>query len=111
MARQALAVQEATRSGLTPAYTAAHVDGFAVPNSGKEMIHVKSGGTGATVTFVTTPTVDGQAVADRSVVMGTNTERMLGPFPPNIYNQADGTMWIDFSSITTMTIGAFRNSS
>jgi hypothetical protein len=111
MARQAMVVQEVTRSGLTPAYTAAHVDGFAIPNSGKEMIHVKTGGTGATVTFTTTQVIDGLAVADRAIVLGTSQDRMFGPFPPSIYNQADGTLWVDFSSTATVTIGAFRNSS
>lgn len=111
MARTALTVQEIVRSGLTPSYSAANVDGHSLPNSGKEMFHVKSGGTGVTVTIQTPGTVDGQAVADRTVVLGTSTERMIGPFPPSIYNQSDGTVYIDFSQVATITCGAFRNSS
>lgn len=111
MARTALTVQEISRNAITPSYGSANVDGHSYPNSGKEFFHVKTGGTGATVTVQTPGTVDGNAIADKSYVLGTNTERMIGPFPPSVYNQADGSVYIDFSSVTTVTIGAFRNSS
>lgn len=109
MARTALAVQDTSRSGLTPAYTAANVDGHAVANTGREMLHVKTAGTGCTVTLVTPGTVDGQAIADRAIVIGTSAERMIGPFPTGVYNQP-GTpdLWVDFSAVTSVTIAAVR---
>ena len=108
MARQALAAQQVVRSGLTPSYTAAHVDGFAIPNDGVTFLHVKTGGTGATVSFPIPNPVDGQTVPAKSVVIGTNTERMIGPFPPGTYNQPGGEVYADFSSITTVTVAAVR---
>jgi hypothetical protein len=36
---------------------------------------------------------------------------MIGPFPPGSYSQPDGSTYIDFSAVTSVTIGAFRNSS
>ncbi len=68
MPRTALAVQEITRAGLTPSYSAANVDGHSILNGGREVLHVKTGGTACTVTIQTPGTVDGQAVADRTVV-------------------------------------------
>lgn len=106
--RTALAVQQISRSGLTPAYTAANVDGHAIPNSDGMFLHVKTVGTGCTVTVEIPGTVDGQAVTNRSIVLGTNTERMIGPFPPSTYNQADGSVNVNFSAVTAVTCAAFR---
>jgi hypothetical protein len=109
MARTALAVQAITRAGLTPAYTAANADGHAIANDGSTMLHVKTVGTACTVTVVTPGTVDGQAIADRTIALGTNTERMIGPFPPRTYNQ-DGAVHVDFSAVTAVTVAAVRTS-
>lgn len=111
MARTALTVQQVRRSGLTPSYGAANVDGHSVPNDGQTVIHVKTGGTGCTVNLKIPGTVDGQAVADKQIVIGTSAERFIGPFPPQTYNQSDGSVHVDFSSVTTVTIAAIRPSS
>jgi hypothetical protein len=109
MARTALSVQQVVRTGLTPSYGAANGSGgHSLPNSGVEMVHVKTGGTGCVVTIQTPGTVDGLAVPDRTITIGTNSERMIGPFPPGVYNQADGSIYIDFDSVTTVTIAAIR---
>lgn len=106
--RTALAIQQVSRSGLTPAYAAANVDGHSLPNGGSEFVHVKTGGTACTVTVQTPGNVDGQAVADRTIVIGTTSERMIGPFPPSIYNQGASEVFLDFSAVASVTIGAFR---
>lgn len=108
MARTALTVQQIVRGGLTPSYAAANADGHSLPNGGTEFIHVKTGGTGTTVTIQTPGTVDGLAVAERTIVIGTSSERMIGPFPRQTYNQAADEVYIDFSSVTTVTIAAIR---
>ena len=109
--RTALAVQQISRVGLTPAYTAANVDGHSIPNSDGMFLHVKTGGTACTVTLVIVSTVDGQTVANKTVVIGTTSERMIGPFPPNTYNQADGSVNVDFSAVTAVTVAAIRPTS
>jgi hypothetical protein len=110
MARTALTVQQVTRAGLTPAYSAAPVDGHSILNGGKELLHVKTGGTACNVTIQTPGSVDGQAVADRVVAIGTSSERIIGPFPPDIYNQASGEIYVDFSAVTSVTVAALRPS-
>ena len=111
MARTALTVQTISRSGITPTYSAANVDGHSIPADGIAFVHVKTVGTGCTVSVPVPKTVDGQAVTSRSYVIGTNSERMIGPFKSDPYGQADGTVSIDFSAVTAVTIGAFRNDS
>lgn len=109
MARSALAPQQINRSGITPAYTTPNAAGHSVVNDGRTFLHVKTGGTGLTVTAETPGTVDGQAVADRAYVIGTNTELMIGPFPPSDYDQPDGSgINFDFSATTSVTIAALR---
>lgn len=108
MARTALAVQQARRSGLTPAYTAANVDGHSIPNDGQTVLHVKTVGTAANVSLKIPGTVDGQSVTDKVIALGTNTERIIGPFPPGTYNQPDGSVNVDFSAVTAVTVAALR---
>src|ERR1051325_1560167 len=109
MARTALTVQQVNRTGLTPSYAAANALGHSLNNSGREAIHIKAGGTAVVVTIQTPGTVDGQAIADRTINVGTNSEKMIGPFPPDVYNQpGSADVYIDFDQVTSITIAALR---
>ncbi len=99
MATVTLAVQTLARAGITPSYTASGAspllniaDTFRFQNDGKVLLHFKKTGAGdCTVTIQTPETVDGLAVSDRTVtVPATTGDVMIGPFPPNHYNQAGG---------------------
>lgn len=111
MARTALTVQQISRAGLTPSYAAANVDGHSMPADGVAFAHVKTVGTGCTVTVPIPKTVDGQAVSSKTYVIGTNSERMIGPFKSDPYGQSDGTVNLDFSAVTAVTVAGFRNDS
>lgn len=109
MARTASAVQQIVRTGLTPAYSAANADGHSIANDGRVFQHIKNGsGSSINVTAQTPATVDGLAVAERVVAIPAGEERMIGPFQPGIYNQADGSVYIDYSAVTTVTVATFR---
>jgi hypothetical protein len=111
MPRTAITPQQVTRAAITPTYGAGDaVNGHQYLNGGSEFIHVKTGATGTTVTVNIPKTVDGQAVTNKTYVLGTNTERMIGPFPPDTYNQADGNVYIDLSSAATVTLAVIRGS-
>lgn len=110
MARTTLAVQTISRDGITPSFTAANVDGHEINNSGRMFLYVKNGDASPiTVTIVTPGTVDGLAVADKTVTVPATDEEVIGPFPPQYYNQAPGetdTVFVDFSAVTSVTIAA-----
>lgn len=111
MARAALTVQPVTRLGIEPGYVAAEADGNSFNNTGREFLHIKNGATDCVVTVKTPRTVDGQAVTERTVTVTGTEERMIGPFPPAIFNQggADGdVVFVDYDDVTNVTVGVFR---
>lgn len=114
-----LAVQQIARGGLAPAYTAAGAspllnvtDTFKWNNTGKEFLHVKKSGAGAcTLTIKTPGTVDGLAVAERTINVPASTgDVMVGPFPPGIYNAPGTNMAEGFtvSEVTGLTVAIVR---
>jgi hypothetical protein len=111
MPRTALNPQTVTIAGLTPAYTAANVDGHSIVTNGRQFLHVKNGG-GApiTVTVQTPVTVKGRAVAEDTVTVTNAQERMIGPFTVGVHDQASGAdrgkVYVDFSAITSVTVAA-----
>src|SRR5687767_2011294 len=110
MPRSALAVQQVERAGLTPAFTAANVDGHSSANTGKEALYVTNGSGGSiNVTVVTPGTVDGLAVADRVIAVPAGQSRIIGPFPPLAYDQpGTNAVHVDFSAVTSVTVAALR---
>ena len=110
MARTQLMVQQIARLGLNPTYSAA--DGSnqnAFANDGRTFLHVKNGGgSSINVTIDTPGTVDGLAVTNLVVAVPNAGERIIGPFPANVYNQSDGMAYVDWSAVTSVTVAALR---
>lgn len=110
-----LAIQEITNLGLAPAYVAAAAGGDKIPNPDADtFLHVKNGGgSSINVTIATPGTVPGSgglAIEDRVVAVPNGGERMIGPFPAELYaNPADASkLAITYSGVTSVTVGAFR---
>lgn len=111
MARSALTVQALARTGLEPSFAAANADGNSWNNTGREFLHVKNGATDVVVTVQTPRTVDGQAVTARTVTVPATEERMIGPFPPAIFNQGGAlgdVVHVDYDDESNVTVGVFR---
>jgi hypothetical protein len=100
-------VQSIVAAGIVPSYAAAaSSDKFA--NNGRTYLHVKNGG-GApiTVTIVTQYTAGGLALADQAVSVANGAEKVIGPFPTDLYNDANGETTVTYSATTSVTAGAF----
>lgn len=107
MAASEITIQAISRSGLTPSYEAANVDGNYFANGGNEFIHVKNGDSSPhTVTIETPNTVDGLEIADRVVSVPATSEKIIGPFPAGTYNDGSGNVNISYDAITSMTVAA-----
>jgi hypothetical protein len=109
MARQTKTVQVIARTGTIPTYAAATAtDGHKFANDGNTFLHVKNGGgSSINVTIQTPGTVDGLTVSDLVVAVAAGAEKMIGPFPPGIYNQS-GEVYVDWSAVTSVTMAAIK---
>lgn len=114
MARGTITVYDVERSGLTPLYSTGNTgDGDKFQNDGNTFLHVTNAGETNTLTISTPGTVDGLAVADRTVTLNTDCSLFIGPFSPAQYNQVgtdDGYVYISYndSGDTPPQVGAFR---
>ena len=84
-------------------------EGHRFPNDGRTFIAAINTAGATTFTFQTPGTQDGLAIADRDEVIPINAVgEFYGPFPPGIYNQPDGTVFIDVDTEATCSLAAFR---
>jgi hypothetical protein len=126
MSTVTLSVQTAARAGLTTTYTASGAspllnvaDTFIFQNTGKEyLLFQKTGATACVVTIDTPGTVDGLAVAQRTVTVGAGSGDAIattplviaGPFPPATYNTPGTSMFSGFTldNITGLSVRIIR---
>lgn len=111
MARTTLGLTSTVRSsGVLFSPSAANVDGHSIDNSSEQVFVYVNNGSGAsiTVSFPIPKTIDGCAVADKTVTIGAGANRMIGPFPKGIYNQTGDLLHVNFSSVTSVTVAAVK---
>lgn len=103
------AQQIGVNPALVPAYVAPTVSDTVLPDD-RVFLHVKTAGTGTTVTIVTPTTGPGGfAVADASYVLGATAEQMIGPLTAAAFGDpTSGFVTVNYSSITTVTHAFFR---
>lgn len=108
MADVRITPQKLLPTGVTPAFTGSLLttNVYVVRNTGRCMVEVKKSGAGACDVTIDTPgSVGGLAIAQQVVnVIATTGDKMIGPFPPNIYNDGSGDVRITFSEITGLTM-------
>lgn len=93
--------QQIIRTGTEVTYEAVDsANGNQFQNDGRMFLHVVNAtGDNAVVAIATPNTVDGLAIADRSVTVTDAEERMIGPFPPNIYNDGNRLVQISYTVV------------
>ncbi len=103
-----LAAQTVSRVGLEATYATAGASGDEFDNNGVEFVHIKNGtGGDITVTIETPATVDGLAVAERTVVVTLAEDRFIGPFPRSVYNDSAAKVQLTYSAIN-LTIALLK---
>lgn len=112
-----LEVQDLSEAGLEPEYDSADVAGdvFADDGTQRTFLHVKNGGGDPiTVTVTAQETerpVPGMGImtkADLEVEVPAGEERMIGPFAPDAFKTASGTVEVEYSAVTSVTVAAIR---
>ncbi|MBI1188318.1 MAG: hypothetical protein GC206_13470 [Alphaproteobacteria bacterium] len=113
----ALSIQTLTEAGLEATFASATGGGdtFVNPNDERTFLWIVNGSGGdITVTFNRQPTtlpVSGHGnipLTDRAVVVTAGEERLIGPFPAAMYNNASGAVEVSYSGVTSLTVAAIR---
>lgn len=105
------ATQQLDDAGVAQTYqTPNAVDTYTFPNDGRVFLHVKKSGAGICNVGVITPgTVRGKAIADASIAIPASTgDKMIGPFAPDLYNDANGLVSVTFSEVTGLSVAVVR---
>jgi hypothetical protein len=112
MAITVLAIQTMSRDGLEPTFSAANADGHTFANNGRTFIQAfNDAAVDIEHTFATPGQVDGLDIEDLVVDIPAGEDRIIGPFPPSIYNTEPGVtdvVTLTFESVTTLTIAAIN---
>ena len=107
-ARADIAVEVIDRhTPIEPTQTSAVVaDYHKFLNDGRTFLFLIGGTADCLLTVQTPGTVDGLAIDDVTftVPLGATEFRMMGPFPPSIYNQADGKVYIDWQDANVANV-------
>ncbi len=104
MTRDAITVTSTVRAGVLPALTTpASGNGGEMANGGRTiMVYVNGlGAASVQATAVTIQQVDdpyGRKQNDGALTVTTDIVGVFGPFPPNLYNQTDGTVDFDYDA-------------
>lgn len=101
-------VQTVTRSGVQPTYNTAAVAGDEFINDGKIWTHIKNGAVILNITFETTITVDGLAVADLVVNVPATEEKVIGVFPTGWYNDGANKVQMTYDDESNVTIAVMK---
>jgi len=78
-------------------------------NIGREFVMFTNlSGAPITVTFDTPGTIDGLAIANRTVSVPSMANLLVGPWQPGIYNDASGLLSMTYSGVTSLTLQVFN---
>lgn len=83
---------------------------YLIRNDGKTLLHVKKSGAGICVVTVTPQTTDrGLAITPLAVsIPATTGDKFIGPFPPDVFNDINGDIYVTLSDITGLTVAAVQ---
>jgi len=113
----ALATTDITLAGVAPTLASAAAGGDDFFNGDDQRTYfmiTNGGGAAITVTFDAVPTAvnvpgfGSVAVSDTAVSIANGATRVIGPFPPQRFNNASGRVAVTYSGVTTVTVGVFR---
>lgn len=91
MALETLTVQTVDRVGAVITLASITIaGGFRFLNDGKTILYIVNDAGALTLNFTIQPTLDGEAVATKTVVVTASEVWRMGPFPTRWYNDANG---------------------
>lgn len=84
--------------------------GDQVLNDGKTFLYFKNTNAATrTVTLATGGSIGGLAIADLAITVAQNEEKIIGPFDPRLWNDANGYIQLTYSGVATLlTVSAIQ---
>jgi len=76
-------------------------------NDGKKLLlieHTNGVGSDVDLTVTTTKTVDGEAVADKTITIPAGERHLIGPFPTTVYNDGDAKVALAYEDHTDIEV-------
>jgi hypothetical protein len=104
----ALTSRQITPAGTAPALAAATAGGDTMDTGPTNMLHVKTGATGATVTVDSVTACSQGFDHNLAVVVGANSEAFIGPITAQYNQPTTGLANITYSQVATVTVEALR---
>ena len=105
MALETLSVQPVSRDGaLIALQSATAAGGFQYPNNGKTLLYFKNDAADCEMVFTIPVLVDGQSGLTRTIDVTANEAWVMGPFPVDIYNDADGNVLCTPEQVTITSL-------
>lgn len=103
-----LAYQRAAIGGTTLTMAAASGGGDKVAPDNDGLVLVTNGGGGSITVTVAVPgnTKYGGAEPDVAVAVGAGVSKLIGPFPQDLADPADGLVALTYSGVTSVTVAA-----
>ena len=111
MSRTALAVQTIAPNGAAALTTVTPdaANGMYWPNTGhEELVVVNNDAASKTVTIHSVPCSHGRT-GDMVLTVLAGAVEFVAPLDPAIWNQSDGTVYVDFSASTSVKVGVRRD--
>lgn len=104
-----LAVVSAVVSGAVYTPVAAAAGGDVFPNDGNTRLLVTNGG-GSSINVTVTPqnTVNGLSLSAVVVAVGAGVSKIIGPFPPQYFNNASNQVVLTYSGVTSVTVAVIN---
>jgi hypothetical protein len=104
--------QVVSLAGVGPAYSAAAGGGDTFDPDEDTFIHVKNGHSSPQTVTIATPRTDpgtGQPEADIAVAVPNGGERMIGPFPHEVFaDPTTGLASLTYSGVTALTLAVLK---
>jgi hypothetical protein len=106
-------IQNSSRAGFnfTTGAVAAAGGGDKWLGNGNELLYINNGGGSPitlTLVYGTGATIDGQTLPNKTVSVPAGQAMLVGPFPVNLFQDANLYTNVTYSAVTSVTISVFQ---
>lgn len=104
-----LSKQQPLAAGIVPTFGAVTASDTLPNSDGKTVVYVKNASGGSiNVTVTGQGKMDDISVPNRVIAVAAGTDKVIGPFNPAMYNDANGAVTLAFSAQASVTLAAFQ---